>query len=74
MERIENYININICICKDLYVHSHFYIGNISQILHKGSLKSFFIYSICNYVMYISGLDIKKLYKMSITLGTPELF
>lgn len=32
-ERIENYIyKYYICICKDLYVHSHFYIGNISQI------------------------------------------
>lgn len=29
-----------------------------------------FIYSICNYVMYRWGIDMKTLYKISITLGT----
>lgn len=42
-----------ICICKDLYVHFHFYIGKCFTKCHKDTWKSFFlIYSICNYVMY----------------------
>lgn len=38
-ERIENYIYVYV---KDLYVHSHFYIGNISQMRHRDTWKSFF--------------------------------
>lgn len=42
-ERIENYIYVYV---KDLYVHSHFYIGNISQMRHKDTWKSFFYFTV----------------------------
>lgn len=64
-----------ICICKRSlrtfsFLHRR-YFTNAPQ----GYMEVFFfIYSICNYVMYRWGIDMKKLYKISITLGTPEHF